>query len=223
MPIYKYLPRQYADALLVMGTIRIGTLFDFRKMEHVRGVADPSEGTRSIVARPNREIVTEDQAEKEAFFEMIGVRVHGKITTPRKIRFVHKQTSPDYFVFCASTELSSRVQSEFESTDACIEINNISGFLDELSQTLNAVVPVRFDGIHAVQYTERTQQQSLSRFQDFDSARGPHPALIKEPSFRRQKEVRAIWSPISAMLPEPIITSSRHLPQFCRDVSAHIA
>jgi len=223
MPLYKYLPRQYADALLVMGTIRVGTLFDFRKTEHARGVADSSEGTRTILALPDREIITEDQAEKDAFFGMMGARVHGKITVPRGVRFVHKQTSTDHFIFCASTELSSRVQAEFEATDACVEINDISGFLYELTRALNAVAPVRFDGIHEVQYTGRTQEQTLTRFQDFNPAHGLHPGLIKDPSFRRQKELRAIWSPISAMLPEPIITSSRHLPQYCRDVSAGIA
>jgi hypothetical protein len=188
MPLFKYLPRQYADALLVTGAIKVGTLFDFRKMEHARGVADPSEGTKTILARPDREIITEDQAEKDAFFE-----------------------------------LSSRVLAGSVSTDACIEINDISGFLYELTRALNAVAPVWFDGIHEVQYRGRTQEQTLTRFQDFNPAQGLHPGLIEDPSFRRQKEVRAIWSPISTMLPQPIITSSRHLPQYRRNVSTCMA
>lgn len=223
VPLYKYLPRQYADILLVMGGIRVGTLFDFRKMEHARGVADPSEGTKSILARPNRDIITEDRAEKDAFFKMTGIKVNGNITVPRGVRFVHNQTSSDYFIFCTSTELSSRVKAEFESADACIEINDINGFLDEMTRTLNTVIPVRFLGIHEVQYTKRNQHQSLTQFQDFNYTRGHPPALIKDPSFRQQKEVRAIWSPISAIPLKPINILSLHLPQYCRDASAHIA
>jgi len=206
-----------------MGTIRIGTLFDFRRKEHSQGVADQSEGTKSILARPAREIITEDQAEKDAFFKMIGVRVHGKITAPTGTSFVQKQTSPDYFIFCASTELSRNVQAEFESTDACIEINDVRGFLEEVTGTLHAVAPVHFEGIYEVRYSERIEEQSLTYFRDFDPTRGHHPALIKEPSFRRQKEVRAIWRPTSGTPPKPLIILSRRLPQYCRDVSTRIA
>jgi|GEM_PF-4901723 len=35
--------------LLRMGTLRIGTLSDYRKGEHAKGISDVSEGTKKVV------------------------------------------------------------------------------------------------------------------------------------------------------------------------------
>lgn len=46
--MYRYSANGHTKTLLSMGCIRIGTLYDFRRIEHRRGIADPTEGTKLI-------------------------------------------------------------------------------------------------------------------------------------------------------------------------------
>ncbi len=44
--MYRYTNSCYNKLLLNMGCIRVGTLHDFRKSEHKKGIADPQEGKK---------------------------------------------------------------------------------------------------------------------------------------------------------------------------------
>ncbi|MFZ1908535.1 MAG: hypothetical protein WAU52_05580, partial [Burkholderiales bacterium] len=48
MAAFKYAKRVHAKQLLTMGILRVGTLHDFRRMEHAKGIADPQEGKKRV-------------------------------------------------------------------------------------------------------------------------------------------------------------------------------
>ncbi len=133
MGLYKYSKRIYADGLLNLGSIRIGTLHDFRKMEHARGIADPTEGIKSIEIGLDKAIEIRDAADREAFRRFSGQTV-GKLDLGDKVTLKGGQTSPDFFLLCLSSELSVNVQHEFDGTDACVEILESEPFLSEVTK-----------------------------------------------------------------------------------------
>jgi len=49
MRIFKYGKKQHLMGLLGMGGVRIGTLSDYRRVEHAKGISDPSEGTKKVI------------------------------------------------------------------------------------------------------------------------------------------------------------------------------
>jgi len=51
MRIFKYGKKQHLMGLLGMGGVRIGTLSDYRRVEHAKGISDPSEGTKKVIDR----------------------------------------------------------------------------------------------------------------------------------------------------------------------------
>ena len=48
--LYKYGRQCHTELLLQMGVVRVGTLYDFRKEEHKRGISDPTEGKNQVYA-----------------------------------------------------------------------------------------------------------------------------------------------------------------------------
>ncbi|TDY26367.1 hypothetical protein B0G81_6880 [Paraburkholderia sp. BL6665CI2N2] len=205
--LYKYLPRRYAEDLVRDGSTRVGTLYDFRRIELGAGVADPNEGQ----LRVNRKIGGQlhyfpagtQEAEAMKFF---GISGEGAV---QNISFRRDIEHPGVFVWCCSTEFSADVESSLEGADACVEIRNAGLFFDELTRAIHAVRPVEFLGFRKVTYTPRNQNWE-SYSPDMSAA------FVKDPgSYGAQNEVRAVWrsldgNPIKAEFPR-----SAALTEFC--------
>jgi hypothetical protein len=98
---------------------------------------------------------------------------------------------------------------QFDGADSCLEIIDVNNFYQMLTATLNSRISVEFKGIHEVKYQNRSESWNG---QDW----GLHPALIKEPVFEPQAELRAIWQPISNKSIDPVIIGNYRLGSFCR-------
>ena len=186
-----------------------------------RVLLDSTEGTKTHEGRVTQLIATGDADEKEAFRKLTNMRVGGTITAPPGFKMQHNQDSSDIFLLCFSSELSATVQREFEETNACVEISDSDGFLKELTATLDLIVGVKFAGLYPISYTERVESRGLTQFSQMNDP-GLNPALIKEPHFRNQKEVRACWAPLGTEPIQPMIVGSRRLIKFCRDVTCEL-
>ena len=101
---------------------------------------------------------------------------------------------------------------EFEGSDSCVEIIDPEAFFRHISVSLNALSRVTFQGLHRVTYSSREEQWNGSDW-------GTHPALLKEPSFRAQAELRAIWTPDLEHTIEPMIIGNFEIPAACKTVS----
>lgn len=100
---------------------------------------------------------------------------------------------------------------EFAGTDTCVEIYDMEEFLETLTEALNKVCPVEFIDFKSVDYVKRDEVWTPT-YQDIP------PAWIKEPTFKRQNEWRAIWDPVLKGPIEPIITGHHRLTSCVREI-----
>lgn len=86
--------------------------------------------------------------------------------------------------------------------DACIRINNVEEFIRAISEQL---------GIGRCHYGPVQYQ---ARQMHYNIAKSTNPALIKEPQFSYQDEVRALWRPDKADI-EPLFVTSKAAAECC--------
>ncbi len=69
MALYKFSAVKWCDGLAQVGVLRVGTLQDFRRIEHKRGVADPDEGKKSLYHGVDAEVFKGGTERAKAFGE----------------------------------------------------------------------------------------------------------------------------------------------------------
>ena len=208
---FRYSGQRHNDALLALGNIRIGTLHDFRRIEHKRGIADANEGTKSV--SHHIPYATEKDAgsihlEALKRFNLIDLGNSTDVVL-RNIQMIQSFDHPDCFVHCVSADYSKGVLDQFEGADSCVEIADLEGFYQRLTSTLNSHVPVQLLAISMVQYMQRNEDWNGRDW-------GVHPALIKEPEFSKQVEIRAIWRPKFGGGISPVVINDIGLIEFCK-------
>lgn len=191
--MYRYSARQFNELLCIMGCIRIGTLHDFRKSEHKRGIADAKEGKKNVSHIVNHARIdgssNQEHLDVRAVKEFGVVKVEGGGSVILENCILSKSfDEPDCFILCTSKAKSKKTMQQFEGADSCLQIFNPELFYQLLTETLNSITPVDFRGVHEVIYQGK---EEVWNGRDW----GHHPALIKEPEFRPQEELRAIWQP----------------------------
>ncbi|MFS1506285.1 hypothetical protein BCU13_023365 [Vibrio lentus] len=212
--MYRYSNSQFSNLLTIFGGIRVGTLHDFRNSEHKKGIADPQEGKKRVEHHIDNETISiGDRASKTARaaeeFRVIG---GSGVISFENVTFSKEFDSKDFFVLCSSYEKSHAVMSEFEGADTCVQIQDPFSFYSEITKLLNSVTPVVFLGVHQVTYKDRIEEWNGTSW-------GADPALIKEPGFSQQKEVRAIWAPKFNQSIEPQILASIELGKACKKIT----
>lgn len=202
-----------------MGCLRIGTLYDYRRAEHRRGIADPTEGKKwvshhisSLHVADSDDPSLQQSMDYRALGAFRAIHLGGaKNIRIQNISLSQEFDVPDCFLYCLSKERSERLYQEFEGADSCVEIFDPHTFFDRVSESLNDITRVRFQGVHEVTYSTRTQEWNGVDW-------GTHPALLKEPKFQRQAELRAVWTPIYRGTIEPVVIGNLDIPAYCRMV-----
>jgi hypothetical protein len=208
---FRYSGQRYNDSLLALGNVRIGTLHDFRSTEHKGGIADVNEGIKSVshdIPYFNSRDVGSAHREAIKQFKLIDFDDSDGISL-KDIRMIQKFDHPNCFVHCVSSEYSRSVLAQFDGADSCVEIVDLFNFYRRLTETLNLHVPVVLLGIAEVRYMPRDEEWNGLNW-------GGHPALIKEPSFSKQCEIRAIWQPKFSVEIAPIVINDTALINFCK-------
>ncbi len=200
-----------------MGCLRIGTLYDYRRAEHQRGITDPSEGKKQVthhvsslhIANSNDPLMrrSKDFRSLEAFRAM-------RIENSTDIRienctFAQDFDVPDCFIYCLSSTSSRKMYGEFEGSNSCTEIVDTASFLQLVTESLNAISAVNFQGLHRVTYAPRDEEWNGADW-------GTHPALLKNPTFSKQAELRAIWTPKFEIEIKPVVIGNSQIPSACR-------
>lgn len=216
MPLYRYSSQRYTHNLFSLGLIRIGTLHDFRSIEHKQGIADPQEGKKSVEhhiqqAFFNEQFKDHNHSRALKAFGIMDVDSIGGSANVFLDRVTLRQSFnyPDRFIFCFSDSYSLLTMSEFEGADSCYHIIHVEAFINILTDSLNSIIPVRFKGIQKVMYKERNEIWNGLNW-------GRSPSLIKEPEFSEQREVRAIWEPVNHKQSiQPMVISNHRLISTC--------
>lgn len=180
--LYKYMKREYANLLLTRGELRIGALYEYRdKEKHGAVIGDDSEGKKTTYMEIGSETwVPETQPEfTRDFFKQEG-SFHIK-----NIILEKPQESSNLYLFCATETFDPNALRDFDDYDTCIRIENAEGFFKAISGMIRH--KAKWLGVFPCKY--------ISRRVNHDQDIGFHPALIKDPSYVNQKEVRALWTP----------------------------
>ena len=212
--MYRYSQKIFNDSLAAMGVIRVGTLHDFRRSEHKQGISDPNEGTKSVshevnlFARNTEDAFKHHGKDIEALDKFGVAKIDKDMQLNNFVMGNCKVTKgfnePDCFILSSTFHKSNKMYDEFEGSDSCIEITNISNFYNDLTNTINTLSPVIFRGIHEVIYQDREEAWNGLDW-------GHHPALIKEELYRPQGELRAIWQPRFNQPIRPMIVGNYRL------------
>lgn len=203
--LYRYAEQKWNDALRTQGSIRIGTLHDYRKAEHKPGVQDALEGMKwrsqsmkgwdSGAEIPGQPSI---QARANELFGIIRFEGEGRLQIDGDITFSREYNEPNCFIHCTSYKLSKNVMSQFEGADSCLKITRYQDFYTTLTRAIYKQRPVDIGGLNLVVYEDRDQA-----FNGVDE--GLDACWVKSKDFSAQLEVRAIWYPKDPNPIEPLI------------------
>jgi hypothetical protein len=171
-----------------MGCIRIGTLHDFRELEHKKGIGDPNEGKKTVYHTTKlQQIKSTNDPNVGKSKDFKALKEFGIMhledcydVTIGKMNMARSFDTPNCYILCSSKYPSKETMTEFEGADSCIQIVNIESFYSHLTETLNTITPVIFQGIHEVIYRNDREEQWNGN--DW----GHRPALLKEMQFKPQ-------------------------------------
>lgn len=214
--LYRYSSSRNNQRLLESGSVRVGTLYDFRKSEHKQGISDPEEGKKTVShfidnwESWNPETHNQLHNDAPSAFNIMKFPANSNFIL-RNVTFTQVIEDPDCFVHCTAHTLSKSVMDQFEGAESCVEIFDTQGFYSRLTQKLSLIVPVTLQIVATVTYSDRAEQWNG---QDWGTA----PCMIKGRDFTPQCEVRAVWTPDKKVAIEPQIIVDRKLRQYCRSV-----
>lgn len=202
MRLYKYLKKTHAELLLNHGKLRLGTLYEYRDMDtYGTVIGDQNEGKSSRFMEIRRNCWTSNNQPEftKSFFKLES----GATLNISGITLVKTQESQDFYLYCITEEFNKDTLIDFDY-DCCVVIEHSAQFFAAISRTIRH--KARFDGVHKCQY--------MPRLQPHDSIKEVHPAIIKDPTYQRQKEVRALWAPINSSI-TPRVIQCRDAAKFC--------
>lgn len=189
--LYRYSAKQWNDDLRTRGSLRIGTLHDYRKSEHKPGVQDAEEGKKWVSHYIDHWDMSQEVPGSPSLHARANEAIGGLsgLGTLTDMCIISEINQPNCFIHCTSYKLSRQVMSQFEGADSCLHIYDHKRFYQTLTAAINKIRPVKWGGINLVTYQDRIEQ-----FDEADT--GITAWWIKGTEFEPQFEVRAIWHPL---------------------------
>lgn len=171
------------EALLKHGSVRIGTLFDYRKTDvHGEMTGDDREGTTELTGN----IISYDPTFMPEILVDSTVKVTDSGADELRHFTNHRVRSTNLYTFSTSATYTSELHQlwiDSEGYDACYRINSARLFFKEISRHL-----------------PQTELLMVEPAYYFDSAQTNHiftkkfhPALLKRSDHAEQQEIRALW------------------------------
>ena len=212
--LYKYMKRKYAQSLIDVGNVRIGTLHGFRDVERFgAGIADPQEGKKAVVAQIDNQRYIGGTPAGDALKDL-GV----SLAPGAKVQIIdtYLQTNVDHrdaYVWCSSSEKSAEAMAHIEGADTCVEIFDTRGFYDALNVAMCEHGEFDQFGPMPVIYHSLIEEWNGRDL-------GHQPMFLKGEAFSIQREIRIGWIPkeIHNAPLEHIDIVESGIGQFCRIV-----
>jgi hypothetical protein len=192
--LFKFMERRWADELIAKGSVRIGTLADFRRAEaHDDGIVDAGEGTNLLQSGPRWTSAAENTS-------LPGISIEGEARGNFTLRNVTFATTMNALILCTAGHPGAR---GFPSSyDTVVEIVRPRDFIDCVTGDLRRRFPdLRPLGFAKCVYVGRDTVLDPGVYRGDDS-------WIRKPrQFEPQAEYRAAWStretvdPINLVVP----------------------
>lgn len=212
MPLYKYMMKQHLEGFLKRGTLRIGTLYEYRKVENYGPViGDDAEGTQqTLFEMPEGGRVDLSSDTQEAIYLRQILPGVNNQKVPLQVNFqpgsqiIFGGEAPELYIYCTAATFDAEVMEKF-GYDACLEITIPSKFFGVISRTLRHKCD--FADLGPIEYTEKRT--------DWTSPHQSPPWMMKSREYAYQQEVRAIWKPKKATV-EPFFIDVPDAIKYCR-------
>ncbi len=211
MQLFKYCRQEHMEKFFTDGSLRIGTLYDYRSEEdHGIEIGDHKEG--ALVFSGTGENLTKQQlAEMPLLRGIIDAPDGGTIG---RVTFTDCIIDRgDLYIFSTSQDYSRGAHLQWAEDptaqyNACYSINSARLFFREVSRAISK--KAKFLGFGQVHYYD--SDQGL----DIRSPLGHlHPGQLKGGKrYSQQMEIRAYWQPLSALSP-PFLTKVPEAIKYC--------
>jgi hypothetical protein len=177
--------------MLERGSIRIGTLHEFRRVEeHGSEIGDREEGIVTACSADPIVDLQRPETVSPVVRQVLGIPADA-VPPPfvfQDIEFRGRADSPDCWIYCTSRSFDEAAMKRM-NRDACVIINRPEEFFRALTTKLRTLGLVTGFSLGPCIYTDRVQH--------YTTLPATHPALIKDHSHAYQNEARAIWFPRS--------------------------
>lgn len=215
-PLYRFASLEHNKTLASQGSIRIGTLKNFRSSEHQIGILDEQEGLKRL-SHVIEDMHIHDMDSPEAkentdlkalgFFNIFKFAPGTKNARIQGITVSREVESQNYYILCMSERSDKATMQRFGKYDSCISIPDPHSFIQAATELLNTVTPVEYCGLHKVAYASKDEPWNGK-----DS--GMDPALFKAERFALDFEWRALWAPLDEKHISPKIFSHSDLNRY---------
>ena len=207
--VYKYLPKEHAESMVCEGDIRIGTLYDYRRTEsYGKEIGDENEETSTKYSH-DQEIKTGDQLNP---FESEVITGVGPGMTVFSNYIEKKYVSENLYLYRVSLvydhNILNLLNDDFpdEHYDTCVKIDNLKEFIGDISQALES--KAKFMGCLPCSYRQRKFHYSEEN---------ESPAIIKDPKYSYQNELRFMWSSNNSNVKiEPVYLTVKNISGNCK-------
>jgi len=195
LKLFKYLKRKYAQRMMSKGEVRIGTLSYYRNTEN-EAIADKDEGNMKFtktfddderIQNP-RDFEIKMGLPKGSFMNFQG----GTIILKKGASLEINYDSSDVYIYCASKNNNQELKNKFNA-DCCVEILDVQGFLDIISEKLSklgliypGLIYPRLSRVEPIEYIGRSiiDGNKLSGY------------WRKDQRYANEAEVRFVFFPI---------------------------
>lgn len=196
----KYIKRNYFDDLINSGSVRIGTLKDYKEGEHGQMVADSMEGSKRFKGSYNK-VTSETIKSSAALSSLISIGDGGIINNLEIDNLTIIE--PDFYIFSFAQDYNVSDHEnwyEEEGYDIAYSINFPNTFFKKITNKLNERSSVEFLGLFKVHYYN--EKEGMDLFDDLNSL--PAFCLKDYDGFSNQSEIRAVWRPLETQEISPV-------------------
>lgn len=196
MSLYKFIEKEFFDEFFLTGSLRLGTLEDFKETdEHGENRGDKSEGKHNVYRHVGDKLtLTADTLPNESLissFINMDPAPNQDPATLSNVVFIDERSSQDVLTFCTSGVYSTRLFSEWnkkENLNYCYEIFDVKGFITAISNAISARSKGnKFKACEWVTYTNKNI--------DYRSIYSKVlPCFLKAEDYTWQREVRMVWA-----------------------------
>ena len=212
--LYKYMKREFAEKFFREGSLKIGTLFEYKKNEKFNdAIGDKNEGSHYPFIKINDiGLNSKNITPDEAFF------ICGDFTLPpgsglSNMTIQQEIKSDDCYIFCLTTSPSFDAMKEFEC-DTCIEISNHRTLFRLMTNKISQnITELTWKG--RITYQNKTYP--------FNAENGINPAITKDLKYAYQNEFRVIWTPkddnSGQVFLNPLYINVPEARRFCKKIT----
>ncbi|MCU7927012.1 MAG: hypothetical protein KZQ97_11295 [Candidatus Thiodiazotropha sp. (ex Dulcina madagascariensis)] len=212
MELYKFLKKEHFDLLLANGTVRVGTLMNYRSHEQGTMVTDRMEGAKNF-SGGFENLTSNDLKQSYTLSTLVEVS-DGSTGIGYLDNIVIEE--PNYFIFSVSDGYSKQAHEKWfeqQAYDYCYKIIAPNTFFRRITRKLNEIQPVEFIGIFPVRYYN--EKAGMDFFDPLEKL--PAFTLKDYDEYSEQNEIRAVWRPKTMGAISPIDISYKGLSSYIAD------